>query len=258
MKSTAHPDNVVTAQWQAPASVRALTTTRLGAGRSQPPFDRFNLGDHVGDDAAIVASNRAQLANDLALPAAPLWLKQVHGIAVLDADQFDASITPEADAAITRTPGRVLTILTADCLPIVFAAHDGSVIGAAHAGWRGLAAGVLEATITAMQHPTGKIAAWIGPGIRQAAFEVGREVRDAFLATDKLAFAAFKPSDRRDHFVCDLAMLARLRLMQSGLTRIADCGLCTHADATRFYSHRRDQRSGRVATLIWRAPSDAS
>ncbi len=257
MNSAAQPATFVTAQWQAPSSARALTTTRLGAGRSQPPFDRFNLGDHVGDDRAAVAANRALLVSDCALPAAPLWLKQVHGIAVLDADQFDARITPEADAAITRTPGRVLAILTADCLPIVFAADDGSVIGAAHAGWRGLAAGVLEATITAMQHPAGKVAAWIGPGIRQAAFEVGREVRDAFLATDKLAFAAFKPSDRRDHFFCDLAMLARLRLMQSGLTRIADCGLCTHADATSFYSHRRDQRSGRMATLIWRAPSDA-
>ena len=245
-------DAVVRACWQAPAGVLACTTTRSGPGVSQPPFDVFNLGDHVGDEPAAVAANRAALHECLALPAEPLWLRQVHGTQVVDADAVPARTTPEADAAVTRRPGRVLAILTADCLPVLFAADDGSVLGAAHAGWRGLAAGVLEATIAAMGHEPRRIVVWIGPGIRQAAFEVGPEVREAFVAADKLAFAAFKPSPRAGHFLCDLAMLARLRLMQAGLVRIADCGLCTHAAPQQFYSHRRDQRTGRMATLLWR------
>ena len=241
---------IVEAQWQAPAGVRAFTTTRLGPGHSQPPFDAFTLGDHVGDDPAAVAANRAALRRAFALPNDPLWLHQVHGTQVVDADAQAIVDRPEADAAVTRRPDRVLAILTADCLPVVFAADDGSVIGAAHAGWRGLAAGVLEATIAAMAHEPRRIAAWIGPGIRQAAFEVGPEVREAFVATDRLAFAAFKPSPRAGHFLCDLAMLARLRMMQIGLTRIADCGLCTHAAPQQFFSHRRDQRTGRMATVV--------
>lgn len=245
-------DGFVRAQWQAPAGVQAFTTTRLGPGVSLPPFDAFNLGDHVGDDAAAVAANRVVLRRALDLPNEPLWLRQVHGTHVVDADTVAVGEIPEADAAVTRRSGRVLAILTADCLPIVFAADDGSVVGAAHAGWRGLAAGVLEATIMAMRHDPAHIVAWIGPGIRQPAFEVGPEVRDAFLAADKLAFAAFKPSPRTGHFLCDLAMLARLRLMRLGLAAIVDCGFCTHADAIRFYSHRRDSRSGRMATLVWR------
>jgi YfiH family protein len=223
--------------------------------RSLPPFRMcFNLGDHVGDDPPRRSShNRAALRQHVqALPGDPLWLRQVHGVAVVDADGLSENTLPEADAAVTRQPDRVLAILTADCLPVVFAADDGSVIAAAHAGWRGLASGVLEATVAAMGHPPGRVAAWIGPCIRQAAFEVGAEVREAFVARDKLAFAAFKPSDRPGHFRCDLAMLARLRLMQTGLIRIADCGLCTHADSAQFYSHRRDPRGGRMATLIWR------
>lgn len=245
-------DGVVRAHWQAPPGVHAFTTTRRGPGVSTPPFDAFNLGDHVGDDPVAVAANRAALRRELALPDDPMWLRQVHGTHVVDADALAVGAVPEADAAITRSPGRVLAILTADCLPVVFAADDGSVLGAAHAGWRGLAAGVLEATVAAMQHDAKRIAAWIGPGIRQPAFEVGAEVRDTFLARDKLAFAAFKPSPRTGHFLCDLAMLARLRLMQLGLTRIADCGLCTFAAPQQFYSYRRDQRSGRMGTMVWR------
>jgi YfiH family protein len=245
-------DACVRAQWQAPAGVQALATTRRGLGLSVPPYDDFNLGDHVGDDPAAVAANRAALREQWKLPADPLWLRQVHGTRVVDAGVMATDDVPEADAAITHESGRVLAILTADCLPVLFAADDGSVLGAAHAGWRGLAAGVLEATVAAMRHDPRRIAAWIGPGIRRAAFEVGPEVREAFVAADKLAFAAFKPSPRAGHFQCDLAMLARLRLMQSGLSRIADCGLCTHASPQQFYSHRRDQRTGRMATLVWR------
>lgn len=243
---------LVGAQWHGPAGVRAITTMRRGLGNSQPPFDAFNLGDHVGDDAVAVASNRALLRQAYVLPMQPLWLRQVHGVRVVDADAVALDEPAEADAVVSRQPGRVLAILTADCLPIVFAADDESVIGAAHAGWRGLADGVLAATVAAMRHDPARISAWIGPGIRQAAFEVGRDVRDAFLQPDPLALAAFKPSPRRDHFFCDLAMLARLRLTKLGLTRITDCGLCTYSDASRFYSHRRDQRTGRMATLVWR------
>lgn len=246
-------DDIVRALWQAPAGVHALATTRRGPGVSAPPFEDFNLGDHVGDDPAVVAANRAALREWLNLPAEPLWLRQVHGTRVVDADAVSADGVPEADAAITHESGRVLAILTADCLPVLFAADDGSVLGAAHAGWRGLAAGVLEATLAAMRHDPRRVVAWIGPGIRQAAFEVGPEVREAFVAADKLAFAAFKPSPRAGHFQCDLAMLARLRLMQSGLSRIADCGLCSHAAPQQFFSHRRDQRTGRMATLAWRS-----
>ena len=244
-------DGFVRAQWQVPTGVQAFTTTRRGPGHSLPPFDAFNLGDRVGDDPAALAANRTALRGALSLPGEPLWLRQVHGIQVIDADTVAAGDVPEADAAVTRQPGRVLAILTADCLPVLFAARDGSVIGAAHAGLRGLAAGVLEATVAAMRHDAARLVAWIGPGIRQPAFEVGPEVRDAFVAADRLAFAAFKPSPRPAHFLCDLAMLARLRLMQLGLTAIADCGLCTHADGGRFHSHRRDQRTGRMATVLW-------
>lgn len=246
-------ESVVHAQWPAPAGVHGLTTTRLGPGVSAAPFDRFNLGDHVGDDPLAVAANRVALGREYALPAAPLWLRQVHGTDVVDADTVAIGDVPTADAVISRSPDRVLAILTADCLPVLFAADDGSVIGAAHAGWRGLAAGVLEATVAAMHHESKRIAAWIGPAIRQPVFEVGTEVREAFLRSDKLAPAAFVPSARAGHFLCDLALLARQRLMQLGLVRIADCGLCSFADTAHFYSHRRDQRSGRMATLLWRS-----
>ncbi len=244
-------DTVVRAHWSAPESVHAFSTTRLGSGISQAPFDRFNLGDHVGDDAIAVARNREILAQEMSLPSAPLWLRQVHGHAVVDADAVAACEVPEADAAVSRQYGRVLAILTADCLPVLFAADDGSVIGAAHAGWRGLAAGVLEATVSAMAVPPQRIVAWIGPGIRQPAFEVGADVRDAFVAADPLAPEAFLPSGRVGHFHCDLAKLAEMRLNRLGLTRIFDSALCTHADGQRFYSHRRDQRTGRLAALIW-------
>jgi polyphenol oxidase len=244
-------DGLIRAQWLAPAGVQALTTTRQASGVSLPPFDRSNLGDHVGDDPAAVARNRALLVAAAALPSEPLWLRQVHGIQVIDVDALANGEVPEADAAITRRAGRVLAILTADCLPVLFAADDGSVLGAAHAGWRGLAAGVLEATIAAMRIDPSRIAAWIGPGIRQAAFEVGGEVRDMFVAQDARATEAFRASDRDGHLRCDLALLARKRLRHAGVVDIADCGLCTHDDA-RFHSHRRDGRGGRMATLLWR------
>jgi YfiH family protein len=249
-------DGFVRAQWSVPTQIHAFSTTRRGRGVSMPPFDAFNLGDHVGDDPAAVAANRAALRDALSLPDEPLWLRQVHGTRVVDSDAIVDHDVPEGDAAITRRTGRVLAILTADCLPVLFAADDGSVLGAAHAGWRGLAAGVLEATVAAMQVDAGRLHAWIGPAIRQAAFEVGADVREAFIAHDRAAASAFVPSARASHFLCDLAALARQRLLHTGLTAIADCGLCTHVDAERFYSHRRDRRSGRMATLLWRSDDE--
>lgn len=244
-------EDFLRAQWFAPDCVFAGTTTRGMPGRSLAPFDCFNLGDHVGDASDTVAANRAALRAALSLPAEPLWLKQVHGVHVVDADALSDGAMPEADAAVTRRADRVLAIQTADCLPVVFAVDDGSVIGAAHAGWRGLAAGVLESTVLAMGREPGRITAWIGPHIRQDAFEVGPEVRAAFIANDAHADQAFKPSNRAGRFMADLTLLARRRLQSIGMTHIDDCGHCSHARAKDFYSYRRDGNTGRMATLIW-------
>lgn len=236
------------AAWPAPPGVRALTTLRHGLGVSRPPFDAFNLGARCGDEPDAVDENRRQLETALQLPSPPRWLRQVHGTAVvIEPDGQE----PEADAAVTATPGTVLAILTADCLPVVFARQDGREIAAAHAGWRGLAAGVLEATVAAMQAPPGTLQAWLGPAAGPAAYEIGEEVFEAFVARDPQAEAAFVAT-RPGHWRVDLPALARMRLAQAGLApaRIHGGGHCTLSDA-RFFSHRRDQRSGRIATLAW-------
>ena len=240
------------ADWPAPPGVRALTTLRHGAGVSQPPFDAFNLGSRCGDAAEAVAENRRLLAELLALPSPPRWLRQVHGTTV-SADPGDDE--PEADAAVTTTPGRVLAILTADCLPVVFAARDGFEVAAAHAGWRGLAAGVLEATVRAMRTPPEGLVAWLGPAAGPAGYEIDAPVRDAFLAHDPRAETAFAAT-RPGHWRIDLYAIARQRLGDVGLSAadIHGGGLCTISDPTRFFSHRRDGRSGRIATLAWIAP----
>ncbi len=226
--------------------LRAVATTRAG-GVSGGAWAGLNLGDHVGDDPAAVAINRARLQAALDLPAPPHWLRQVHGTAVtIPGRQAPA----ESDAAVTREPGCVLAILTADCLPVLFAERNGSVIGAAHAGWRGLAAGVLEATLAAMDCRPADVLAWLGPAIGAAAFEVGDEVRSAFLEADPGAGAAFT-ANARGRWQADLAALARRRLGASGVTRVYGGEPCTHADPMRFYSHRRDGRTGRMASLIW-------
>lgn len=248
--------SVLRADWPAPPGVHALTTLRGPAGVSAAPFDRFDLGLRNGDDAAAVRANRAALQHGLALPGAPCWLRQVHGTHVVV--EPEPAIEPEADAAVSRTPGRVLAILTADCLPVAFASTDGSVVAAAHAGWRGLAAGVLEATVAAMGVPPETVLAWLGPAAGPAAYEVGAEVRDAFVARDPEAAVAFVET-RPGHWRADLYRLARQRLMAAGLAlpSIHGGGLCTISDPRRFYSHRRDQRTGRMATLVWRARGDA-
>ena len=219
-------------------------TTRLG-GVSQGPYASLNLGSHVGDDAAAVAANRAQLRS--MLPAEPVWLNQVHGTQVIRADT--ASGVPDADASFTRIPNTVCAVLTADCLPVLFCARDGSAVAAAHAGWRGLAAGVLEATLNAMQVPPAEVMVWMGAAIGPDAFEVGAEVRDTFIASHPSAASAFQP--HQPQWLADIYTLARIRLTACGVRAIYGGGLCTYTDAARFYSYRRDGVTGRMATLIW-------
>ena len=251
---------VLPADWPAPPGVRAVTTLRYGAGGSRPPFDQFNMGNRYaadGDDPEQVQRNRDLLVPGLALPSAPHWLRQVHGTGVL---RFDAppvaqgvDVEPTADAAVTSEPGVVLAILTADCLPVAFAARDGSEVGAAHAGWRGLADGMLEATVAAMRTPASELLAWLGPAAGPAHYEVGEDVYLAFVDTDAGAAEAFVAT-RPGHWKVDLYALARRRLQAAGLEPGAISGgqHCSIADPQRFYSHRRDRRTGRMATLVWR------
>lgn len=240
-------------EWPAPSRVHAAVSTRHGPGISAPPFARFNLGLRAGDDADAVWVNRSALQQGLALPAAPRWLRQVHGTVVAELGPLPADDEPQADAAVSHIPGTVLAVLTADCLPVLFCSQDGSEIAAAHAGWRGLANGVLEATLTQMQTSPSRLLAWLGPCIGAASYEVGDEVRAAFVSRDASATACFV-STRPGHWSCDLAGLARQRLLAGGLKQIYGGGFDTLTDQ-RFYSFRRDgARSGRFASLIWLAP----
>ena len=245
------PD-LILPDWPAPAGVRAAFTLRTG-GVSQPPFDSFNIGAHVGDEPRAVGENRRQLRGRLGLPVEPAWLTQVHGarVADLDAESSNGSLEP-ADGAVTRTADRVCAIQAADCMPVLFASAEGVAIGAAHAGWRGLAGGVLEAVVGAMRVPPESLFAWLGPAIGQAHFEVGEEVRAAFLAADPAAAAAFT-ANPRGRWQCDLYGLARRRLTALGVGQVYGGTWCTYADAGRFFSYRRDGRCGRMAALIWRA-----
>jgi polyphenol oxidase len=239
------------ADWPAPRGVRVLSTLRgdTGSGVSKAPYTCFNLGDHVGDDPVAVAENRRRLRGGAALPGEPSWLSQVHGTRVVDLDS--PMPTGPADAAIASGPGKVCAILTADCLPIVFATDSGDIVAAAHAGWRGLAAGVIEATVRAMGVPATSLMVWLGPAIGPQHFEVGGEVRNALLAGDATADEAFE-SNPGGRFMADLGVLARRRLRTLGVTRIFGGGECTFARADRYFSHRRDGITGRQATLVWR------
>jgi YfiH family protein len=238
--------------WPAPPQVHAAVTTCAGPGISAPPFARFNLGLRSGDAIDAVLANRNALQQSLGLPAAPRWLRQVHGIQVAQLGPLATADEPQADAAVSHLPGTVLSILTADCLPVLFCADDGSEIGAAHAGWRGLVGGVLEATLAELHAPRARLLAGLGPCIGAASYEVGEEVRAAFVAHDAAAAACFAPT-RPGHWRCDLAALARQRLRAAGLERIHGGGFDTFTDP-RCYSYRRDgARSGRFASLIWLA-----
>lgn len=248
--------------------MRAVTTTREGPSRSAYGF---NIGTRCGDDPAAVAENRSFLGEVLLLPSEPCWLQQVHGTRVITLDsppQSEADLpqperdaadrscagVPEADAAVTRSPGVVLAIQTADCMPVLFAAHDGCEIAAAHAGWRGLSAGVLENTLAAMHASPSDVFAWLGPAIAAESYEVGDEVREAFLAHDPAAASAFGAT-RPGHWSCDLYELAHQRLRDAGVSRIACGGFDTFTDP-RLHSYRRDgAHSGRMASLIWMLPA---
>jgi len=239
---------VLRPQWPVPRAVRAAFTLR-GGGVSAPPFDSLNLAAHVGDDAAAVAENRRRVRERLALPAEPDWIEQVHGTRVADLDQ-PRDVHSPADAVLTRTRGRVCAVQVADCMPVLIAARDASAVAAAHAGWRGLAAGVLEETVASLGIASEKLIAWLGPAISAPHFEVGGEVRTAFLAHDAGAEAAFV-TNARGRWQCDLATLARRRLLALGVGGICGGGWCTFADPARFFSFRRDGRCGRMAALIW-------
>lgn len=236
-------------EWSAPATVRAACTLRTG-GVSAAPFASLNLGLHVGDEPAAVGENRARVSAALSLPGEPCWLAQAHGTRVAN---LDAETAPApADAAITRASGRVLAIQVADCMPVLFASDDGAVLAAAHAGWRGLAAGVLEATVAAMQCDPRRISAWLGPAIGARHFEVGAEVRAAFVAQDARAAEGFI-RNARGRWNCDLLLLARARLAALGVGAVSAANLCTYDEPSRCFSYRRDGRTGRMAALIWRS-----
>lgn len=245
------PEAWILPDWPAPAGVRAAVSTRLGPGVSTGAWGRFNLGTRCGDLAEAVAANRAAVRPALGLAGDPRWLQQVHGVDVADVDRLDDAQEPRADAAVTHRVGQPLAILTADCLPVLFCTTDGQGVAAAHAGWRGLQAGVLEAALNALQAPPAQVMAWLGPCIGKASYEVGEEVRDAFLAVDPGADAGFEPT-RPGHWLCDLAWLARRRLQAAGVAQVHGGGFDTRTD-DRFYSYRRDgAQSGRFASLIWR------
>ena len=230
--------------WPAPAGIRACVTTRAG-GVSLAPFDSFNLGDHVDDDPSAVAHNRQRLTH--IFDVQPAWLSQVHGVVVAPANPEQIV---EADASWTATPGIACTVMTADCLPALFCDRAGTRVAAAHAGWRGLAAGVLEAAAHSLNVEPGDILVWLGPAIGPAVFEVGGEVRDVFIDDMLQAAAAFVPSVNEGRYMADIYALARLRLARYGITAVYGGGFCTVTDP-RFYSYRRSPRTGRFASLVW-------
>ena len=274
---------VITPDWPAPARVRCAFTLRSG-GVSVGPYDSLNVGAHVGDVAEAVAENRRRVRKYLRLHGDPVWLQQVHGTDVVDLDELEgnggassrhveagsdalglpsdgraaagdevvvsAAGALRADAVVTRMGGQVCVIQVADCMPVLFAARDGFAVGAAHAGWRGLAGGVLEHTVRALGVPAGDLIAWLGPTISQEHFEVGDDVRTAFVSGDAGAGRAFV-TNTRGRWQCDLYALARRRLAAVGVRDVFGGGWCTYADAARFFSFRRDGQCGRMAALIW-------
>lgn len=243
MRSAPHPDWIVP-NWPAARRVRSLVTTRAG-GVSSGAFASLNLSARVGDDPDCVARNRAILC--ACLPAEPAWVRQVHGTTVIDLEQ--ATPETEADGTVARRPGRVCGVMTADCLPVLLSDRAGQVVGIAHAGWRGLAAGVIENTVRAMGSPPGNMIAYIGPGIGAGRYEVGDEVRRAFVDKDPGAASSFAPGRDGKHFA-DLYSLARGRLAAAGVADTYGGGFCTASDE-RFFSFRRDGTTGRMAGLIW-------
>lgn len=238
-------EHCIIPDWPAPARVKTLQTTRQG-GVSIAPYDSLNLGDHVGDNPLAVERNRI-LLNKL-LPTEPVWLEQIHGTLVANADR--ASCQPQADACIARHRAAVCAVMTADCLPLLLCDAQGSVVGAAHAGWRGLRDGVIETTVLAMGVAPQSLMAWLGPAISQENFEVGEEVRAAFVAIQPQSASAFI-AGQPGKWLADIYALARLRLNALGVTQIYGGGRCTYRERGQFFSYRRDGATGRMGTFIW-------
>lgn len=239
--------NLIFPDWPAPTQVKALQTTRLD-GYSSGPYKSLNLGEHVGDDPLLVAANRQRLS--AFLPSEPVWMHQVHGTNVIDAAQ--AGCLQEADGAFANAPDTVCCVMTADCLPVLLCDRAGTVVAAAHAGWRGLLHGVVEATVASMRVPASELLAWLGPAIGPQAFEVGSEVRESFMNVHGNAEHAFAPQPN-GKWLADIYLLARQRLQGAGVTQIYGGEFCTYSDAARFFSYRRDRVTGRMASLIWLA-----
>lgn len=242
----------LTPDWPAPANIKAFTTTRK-TGLSEGSYACFNIATHVNDNGQHVKQNRERLKQELNLLNEPIWLEQVHGTQVLNADQCPPgnSQTCQADASYTCLSNKTCVVMTADCLPVLICNRQGTKVAAVHAGWRGLQAGVIESTIDAMQEDPQDLLLWFGPAIGPEAFEVGDEVRQAFI--DELpetaeAFRFHNPG----HWLADIYQLARMRLQKKSVDQIYGGGLCTYTDRERFYSYRRDGETGRMASLIWR------
>lgn len=237
---------LITPEWPTPDHVKSLQTTRVG-GFSVDAYLGLNLGSHVGDDALNVAKNRQLLQQ--VLPAEPVWLNQVHGVGVVDASRSHGMMT--ADAAFSRQANVVCVVMTADCLPILLCDRQGKVVAAVHAGWRSLCAGVIEATVKAMQAPADELMVWMGPAIGPDAFEVGAEVREQLMMQDPQAEQAFKAGNQPHKWKADIYSLARLRLQAIGVTQLYGGSECTYSDSARYYSYRRDGVTGRMASFIW-------
>lgn len=244
-----HQEHLLVPEWPAPMRVRAISTTRHG-GISEPPYNSLNLADHVADLPAYVTANRQRLAKIAGYPREPAWLQQIHGNQVVTAETVCEPVA--ADAAWTREPGYPCVVMTADCLPVLFCDRAGTVVAAAHAGWRGLAGGVIAATVAQINVPPNQLLAWLGPAIGPAAFEVGAEVRAAFLLLDADCTGCFQPSPA-GRWLADLYGLARRQLESLGVTAIYGGNFCTFSDSERFFSYRRESRTGRMASLIWLA-----
>jgi len=236
----------ITPQWHAPKQVKALASTRIG-GFSASPYQGLNLGMHVGDDSILVQRNRELLQQQAQMPSAPVWLNQTHSTVVAELNQPTSQV-PDADGAVTSTPNVVCCAMTADCLPVLITNTQGTQVAAVHAGWRGLAGGIVE---NALAQFSDDVMLWLGPAIGPQAFEVGEDVLQAFLDYDSNANKAFTPTGHKGKWWADMSLLTRLRMAKIGIDQISDSGLCTYQEPQRFYSYRRDGVTGRQATFIW-------
>jgi hypothetical protein len=240
-------NSLILPDWPAPQSIKAFSTTRIG-GFSSPPYEGFNLGTHVGDEPANVVTNRDYLVNLALLPESPRWLNQVHSTRVINS--HDWQLNSDADAIVSQHINHICTIMTADCLPVLLCNKQGNTVAAIHAGWRGLAAGVIEKTITQFGGDPQDILVWLGPAIGPQQFEVGPDVYQTFIQHDVKASQAFKQTDAT-HYLANIYLLAKQRLTALGIEAIFGGDLCTATDQRRFFSYRRDHITGRMASIIW-------